>query len=228
MPGGKNQVLVRIDLPYMTHLNVLRDALDLARQRGLQSVKIPGGRALTAANLFAGPLAQDEASSAARFADAFASVRRRAGISDANDIVLRSVDLVGRSAVTPPWAIYPLAPAMCASLIADVAIFYVAMNANSVLDALERQGLTARWVQPLDEMIDRSRSLLEVDHLTRLPSGGAYVRRLGMNLSEMNRLVLELVDLDTWAQHVAIVLQCTDLGETPPWPYFAKEREVWA
>ncbi len=47
-------------------------------------------------------------------------VLKRAGILNRGENVLwGSDDEVARSAIHPPWAIYPLAPDLCASLIAE-------------------------------------------------------------------------------------------------------------
>jgi len=225
MPGGVGQVLVEIDLPYRTHLNVLRDALGLARQRKLQAVRVPGGRALVAANLFAGPPADIEEESVSLFVAALESVKRRARIANDDQITMRSVDVVGRTTATPPWSIYPLSAEMCASLIADVAFFYVSMSGRSVIEALDRHGVVAEWLQPLDRPVNYHEPVLQV---TRLDLRRRRGTRVTMNPYELNRLLLEFVDLDTWAQSVASVLARSDLGKVAPWPYFTKEHEVWA
>ena len=49
-----------------------------------------------------------------------------------------------------------------------------------------------------------------------------------MNFSELNRLLLELVDLDIWAKQARVLFDRDDLDGVPPWPYFVNEREVWA
>lgn len=228
MPGGAGQVLVKIDIPYKTHLDILRAVLDLAFQRGMQRAKIPGGRALVAGNLFTAPNRWSEEDFGRKFRASLYTAKRQARIVDPDQITLKSIDQVGLSPVTPPWAIYPLSPEMCASLIADAAFFYVSMSSTQIIEALARQGLEAEWLQPLDENTDRSRPLLQIDKLVSRHNGVRNVRRLTMNFSELNRLLLELVDLEVWAQHAAILMQRTDLDGVPPWPYFVNEWEVWA
>lgn len=117
-------------------------------------------------------------------------------------------------------------PAQFRCRIADAAFFYVSMSSTVITEALARQGLNAQWLQPLDENIDRSRPLLQIDKIVGRDSGMTNVRRLPMNFSELNRLLLELVDLDVWAEHAATLLQGTDLDGIPPWPYFVHEREA--
>lgn len=225
MPGG--QVPVRLEVPYKTHLDSVREVLDLARQRGIQSAKIPGGRAITAANTLTGPLAPTEELEAERFVAAFDGVRRRARIAPPNQIILDSVDQSGREAVTPPWAIYPFAPELCASLIVDAAIFYVAMDSRSVISALSDVGLEAEWCQSLDTPIDLSSTLLQVRHVLARRSGRRTAKQAGMMFAELNRLLLEFVDLKTWSQHLVSLLERDDLDGVRPWPYFANEHDVW-
>ncbi len=69
---------------------------------------------------------------------------------------------------------------------------------------------------------------LQVDKLLSARDGVIHARRVTMNMSEMNRLLIELVDLDVWAEHAAILLDRADLGGLPPWPYFVDECKVWA
>jgi hypothetical protein len=45
---------VALDIPYKTHLRMLRDAFDKAPTRGVNGMKVRGGRALVAANLSKG------------------------------------------------------------------------------------------------------------------------------------------------------------------------------
>jgi hypothetical protein len=225
MPTG--EVLVKIDVPYRTHLDVLREVLDLAHQRGLQRAKVPGGRALVAGNLFTAPDLWSEEKFVRRFTADMITAKRHARIVHPHEITLKSLDQIGRSPVTPPWAIYPLSPEMCASLIVDAAFFYVSMSSTRILDALRAQGLQAQWLQPLDEHTDRNVPLLQVDRATS-GRGGTSIGRVTMNFSELNRLLLELVDLDVWARHLDIMLARTDLAGVPPWPYFVDEHKVWA
>lgn len=224
MPGGADQVLVEIDLPYQTHLHVLRDALDLACQRKIQAMKVPGGRALVAANLFAGAPGATREASAQLFASAFDKVKRRTSITNDDQITMRSVDQVGQIAAMPPWSIYPLSAEMCASLIADAAFFYVSLSGHHVIEALDHYGVAAKWLQPLDQPVDYHNPLLQVTWLDRPRRRGS---KTTMNPSELNRLLLEFVDLDMWARSVAITLSRSDLGGVAPWPYFTYEHKVW-
>ena len=54
LPGDLPGRLVPLDIPYKTHLNLLRAAFDLAHERGVQGMKVPGGRALVATDIVRG------------------------------------------------------------------------------------------------------------------------------------------------------------------------------
>ena len=227
MPGGAGQVLVKIDLPYRTHLDILRDVLDLARQRGLQRAKVPGGRALVAANLFTAPKMWSEEGFVHEFRAELETAKRQAKIVSSDEITLGSIDQVGLSPVIPPWAIYPLSPEMCASLIADDAFFYVSMSSTEIIAALAECGISAQWLQALDANTKRDQPWLQIDKVGERAGEVINVRRTSMNFSELSRLLFELVDLEIWAEHVAILMQSTELDGVPPWPYFINERNVW-
>jgi hypothetical protein len=102
------------------------------------------------------------------------------------------------------------------------------MSSTQIIDGLAGQELSAQWLQPLDKSIDRTVPLLQIDRVASRRHGMVNVRRLTMNFSELNRLLLELVDLNVWAQRAAILLDRSDLDGVPPWPYFVNEWEVWA
>jgi hypothetical protein len=77
--------------------------------------------------------------------------------------------------------------------------------------------------------VDRKESRRRLEDLIRPAQlGRSDERRLTMNFSELNRLLLELVDLDVWAEHAATLMQRADLDGVPPWPYFVNEWKVWA
>jgi hypothetical protein len=54
LPGDLPGRLVPLDIPYKTHLKLLGTAFDLAHERGVQGVKVPGGRALVATDIVRG------------------------------------------------------------------------------------------------------------------------------------------------------------------------------
>ncbi len=145
---------------------------------------------------------------------------KRAGILDRPPhVAWRSDDLVGRSPIQPPWAIYPLSPTLCASLIVDMAFYAVTVSGPSLLDALGSVGLTGEWVLPTGQP-----ELQPGQVILRAYKGA---RGIEMRPSDMQRLLLELVDLSTWAESVRGLLDHGDLSGHP-WPHYSDEWRVWA
>ncbi|MGH3401315.1 MAG: hypothetical protein ACRDRJ_02180 [Streptosporangiaceae bacterium] len=219
LPNDPDGRLVPLDIPYKTHLNMLRDAFDKAAIRGVVGMKVPGGRSLVAANLPKGYELWPEDEFIGRTEKAHEVACRRAGILDSSHLIgFRSDDMVGRYATMPPWAIYPLPPAVCASLITDMAVFIVTLSSESLLNALQEVGLTAQWLLPHDlERLEYGRESI------RIHDG---VRRTELRSSELYRLAFELVDMPTWVQGVKALFARKDL-QGRPWHYFAGEWKVW-
>lgn len=220
--GG--QTLVRMTMPYRTHLDTLRVAMNLAHERGMQGVKVPGGRSVIAASLHTAPNWWTQEEFGEEFDRRFRSYWRKAGIrSEDHKLVLSSLDRAGRVPTAPPWAIYPVVPEIAAGLITDAMFFYVAMSPDAVLSALADQGMTAAWRQRLDGSEVESQPLLQV----MLPVGNGRAQTISMNLIELNRLMLELIELGTWSEHLASLLR-NQQGGTTPWPHFPDEWKMWA
>ncbi|MGQ0777660.1 MAG: hypothetical protein ACT4NY_25175 [Pseudonocardiales bacterium] len=59
--------------------------------------------------------------------------------------------LAARSPTMPPWAIYPLSPALCARLITDYAMYFVTMSSEPLLAALDDVGMAAEWILSRDQ-----------------------------------------------------------------------------
>lgn len=219
LPGDEQGRLVPLSIPYKTHLGMLRDALLLAGDRGVQGIKVPGGRMLLAANLFKGYTLWPEAEFFYRTAVEHEQALKRAGILDRGDCVtFRSDDHVGRQPLLAPWTIYPLPPDICAGLSADILHFSVTISSEPLREALAAAGLRSEWVLPPgQERLESGQPIL------RVMSGAIGVE---MTSLEMARLLLELVDLDTWASGVKDLLRRQGVGYRP-WPYFKDEGRVW-
>jgi len=210
---------VRLNIPYVTHLKTLREVANLAAERGVRGAKVQGGRALTVACL---PKAQNlwsEEEFGQQFDRERRGAMRRAGLGDPNYVTFGSLDRAARAPADPPWAIYPLHPLVCAGFITDRLVFVSSIGGDSVVAALAAAGLTARWNHrnTLDGPVDLSQPILDV-HNGR--------RRMSMNYAEINRLLLELVDLHVWVEQIRVILADNRL-EGAPWPYFDNERAVW-
>jgi hypothetical protein len=215
-PGAR---FVQLDTPYKTHLPMLREGFELAQRRGTQGMKIPGGRALMAADMRRGYELWPEDEFIARSEQAFESACKRADIVDRSQFVgSRSDDRAARAPSHPPWAIYPFPPVVCANLIFDMAFYAVGISGPSLLDALRKAGFSAEWVLPPDqEQLQPGQVILRIYHGNR----GLELRE-----AEIFRLTLELVDLPTWVEGIREMLVRSDLSGRP-WPCFADEHKVW-
>ena len=210
-----------LDIPYRTRLNLLGRAFDLAHERGVQGMKVPGGRALVATDIVRGYELWSESEFIDRTAVEHRQAVKRARMLDVGHLVYaRSDDLVARSPTMPPWSIYPLSPAWCARLITDYAMYFVTMSSESLVAALNDVGLAAEWVLPRDqETVQPDEVVLRAYRGTRtVELCWAEVQR---------RLLLEMADLPMWAEGVRRLMQHHDSGRHP-WQSFSAEWKVWA
>ncbi|MBB5808823.1 hypothetical protein F4560_008591 [Saccharothrix ecbatanensis] len=220
LPGISPGRLVPLDISYKTHLNLLGKAFELAHVRGVQGVKVPGGRAVVATDIVRGYELWPEQELLDRTAVEHLQVVKRARILDVGHLVYaRSDDLVARSPTMPPWAIYPLPPELCTRLITDYAMFFVTMSSESLLAALDDVGLEAEWILPQDQPVRAD------DVVLRAHCGGRTVELHWIEMQQ--RLLLELADLGTWAEGVKQLLHRNDTGHRP-WQSFTAESKVWA
>jgi hypothetical protein len=218
-PNDPDARFVQLSTPYKTHLSMLREGFELAQRRGAQGMKIPGGRALMAADMRRGYEIWPEDEFIANSEQAFKRACKRAGIVDYRQVVgSRSDDRAARAPTHPPWAIYPFPPILCANLIFDMAFYVTGIEGSSILDALHRAGLAAEWVlPPSQEQIQPGQVVM------RIYNGS---RGLELREPEISRLALELVDLSTWVDGIKEMLSQTGLSGRP-WPCFADEHKVW-
>jgi hypothetical protein len=126
--------------------------------------------------------------------------------------------MTARSPIQPPWAIYPLPPIICANLIVDMAVYFVTVSSLPLLEALRAAGIAAEWVLPPGQ-----KQLQRGDVILRAYKG---FRGMEMKPSDMQRLLLELVDLSTWVETVKELLTRDNIGNHP-WPYYRDEHRVW-
>lgn len=120
---------------------------------------------------------------------------------------------------TPPWAIYPFSPVVCANLIFDLAFYAVGISGPALLYALRHAGCAAEWVLPASqEQLQPGEVVMRIYHGSR----GLELRE-----AEIIRLTLELVDLPVWVEGIKEMLARGDLSGRP-WPCFADEHMVWA
>jgi hypothetical protein len=152
LPGkDRNARLYDIDLPYKTHLDVLRLGTERAARDGIFTAKLPGDRALLVTDLFgctADGWTDDEWPDAV--GRKFTAALRRAGIGDDRQwhVMATSLDSVSRDPARVPFAAYPLHPVVCARIIGDYAIFHVETDGPALADSLRRAGIDTRSVLP--------------------------------------------------------------------------------
>jgi hypothetical protein len=217
---------IRTAINYRTDLAGLRELLDLAHTRtGIQGARISTGRAVVAVSQFT---AANHFTTAEQFSaqvDAeLARVRSRIGADNpGHTLTLPSIDGAGHDLVCQPWALYPVSPETAASLIADGMFFLVCMNPDTIVDALAKTGVQARWLQHLDGTEDVTQPLLGVS--TRI---GNRLVSTSLNFEAIRGLMLELIDLQTWSQQVAATPSTVLEPRMQPWPYFAHESKTWA
>jgi hypothetical protein len=212
--------MIQLDIPYRTHLDLLGTAFDLACTRGVQGVKVPGGRALVAADIVRGYELWSEEEFLDRTALEHQQTVKRAHILDVGHLVLaRSDDLVARSPTMPPWAIYPLPPELCAKLITDYAMYFATLSSDSLLGALDDAGVAADWMLTPDQStVSQDQVVLRVYDADRV---------LELRWAELQRrLLLELAALPTWAESLRQLLNIRKTGPHP-WQFFTEEWRVW-
>jgi len=222
LPSGFTPV--RTDIPHVTNLRGLREVLNLAHARsGIQSGIISPGRAIVAASQYAAANHYDEKSFSDRLSFELSRCRRKIGIRPfASTITMTSIDSVARSPTRPPWAIYPLAPEVAASLIADTMFFFVSMSPDAIIDRLSNVGVQGEWMQPLDGNENWSEPLLRVAATT-----GNRLWFTSLNPEAIAALMLEFIDLRAWCNKIALMLSGYVNVGTRPWPYFANEHKTW-
>ncbi|BCY13464.1 hypothetical protein [Actinoplanes sp. L3-i22] len=222
LPSGHFPVRTGID--YRTDLGGLRELLDLAHARtGIVGGRVSSGRAVVAVSQYTAADHFTPERFSARLDTELARVRGRIGADDpGHTLTLPSIDNAGNHRAGPPWAIYPVSAGAAASLIADGMFFVVCMNPHTIIDALSKAGVEAQWLQRLDGTENVDAPLLDVSR--RIGN-----RRLSctLNFSAIRCLMLELIDLRTWSQQVAAILNGDLRMGIQPWPCFAREAKTW-
>ncbi|WP_159079305.1 hypothetical protein [Plantactinospora sp. BC1] len=222
LPSGITPV--RTEIPLLTNLRGLREVLGLAHERsGIQAGVVSPGRAVVAASQYTAAQHYREDTFGARFSIDLARYQRRIGIrSPEHTLKITSLDSAARWPARPPWAIYPLAPDVAASLIADAMFFFVCMSPDAIIRQLADVGVLAEWMQPLNGTEDWTKPLLRVAATAR--------NRLwftSLNPEAIASLMLEFIDLRSWSRQVALMLSGDVPAGTRPWPCFSDEYKTW-
>jgi hypothetical protein len=204
---------------YKTRLRSLSDLAVLAKTRGLQAIKLTDGQALVGAHIpTLVPRREDREEAAARLDATTLRAIERAGITGPF-VTAKSGDKAARFPTLPPWAIYPLEPDTCARLICNLFIFHAHLSAGRLIEALEAESLQTRWLP----LAAGTRDLAPGEPLLQV----AYKRRvMTINGSVLNQLLIELIELPTWARAVAEALAAPD-APCAPEIVFANEANTW-
>jgi hypothetical protein len=238
LPGGNaSEVLRELDLPLCTHLDLLRTATEQAAAEGLHVTDVPGSRVLAVLDQYGAQQALPPEQFDQRLDESFSVALRNAGIGERREdnIHATSLDSTAGDPLRVPWANYPLHPVVCARLIGDYAVMTVETSGPVLARLLQVAGLDARWVRPpRHKDLQPGEVVMEIrrqEHLrTVLLPGGLTVtpgRTLQVCRSELDRYLIELLDLGSWVAGLEHLLAATaQVGR--PWPHYRNEEEVWA
>jgi hypothetical protein len=230
--------LYDIDVPYASHLGVLRHGTQQATHDGIFTTKLPGDRVLLVSDVYgytAGGWAGDDWPAVVN--NRLGAALRRAGISDDMQwhVAATSRDSVSLDPARVPFAAYPLHPDACARIIGDYAIFQVHTSGPVLADTLRRAGINARWVLPPEHtQLRPGEVVMEMTTSTPVPAG--IVRRghtatrtttLQMRRRELDIYLIELFDQTAWIKGVRHLLSNNQFGDGQPWPHYRGEHRVW-
>lgn len=244
LPGqDRKTVLYDLDIPFMTHLQVLKDGTERAARDGIFAAKLPGDRALLVADIYGcNAQAWTQEKFGQRLDNKRRSALRRAGIGGGEEwhVTATSMDSVSRDPLRVPFAAYPLNPVACARIIGDLAMFSVATSGLALADSLRRAGIEARWIRaPGGDGLQPSEVVMEM--VTRasgpVPEAAArilhradlraeYSRTLQMRRSELDMYLIQLLEQNTWFAGIRYMLADTLLRRRP-WPHYSHEDQVW-
>jgi hypothetical protein len=244
LPGQDPKArLYDLDLPFKTHLDILRVGTGRADHDGIFAAKIPGGRALLVTDIYGcNKQGWTEDEFGARIQSKRDAALRRAGISGDPQwlVTATSLDLVSRDPLRVPFAAYPLHPVACARIIGDLAVFFVMTSGPMLADSVQRAGIDARWVRPpvsgdltpgevVMEMVAKSSAPAPAALAKQLHHSGLrldYTRILQMRRSELDMYLIQLLDQNVWLQGVRYMLADPNLKHRP-WPHYRDEDQVW-
>ncbi|MEU4383563.1 hypothetical protein [Micromonospora echinofusca] len=223
LPSGFTPI--RTQIPLVTNMRGLREVLGLAHERtGIQGGVVSPGRAVVAASQYTATHHYREDTFGDRFSTELARCQRKIGMGlPGHTLTMTSIDSVARWPTRPPWAIYPVAPEVAASLTADAMFFFVCMSPDVIIDRLSNAGVRAEWMQPLDGSEEWTKPLLRV-----MSASGNRMLFTSLTPEAIAGLMLEFIDLRSWCRQVALMLTGDVPAGTRPWPCFTDEYKVWA
>jgi hypothetical protein len=222
LPGGPGNRIVTPGIRCRAHIRTFVALINEAWEQGIAGTPVADSRALTAYSF--PTLAWRQAGSNPGDLDSEFQRKRLAAISDAGIAsvlhhvrvasVKRNHDFLPS---VMPFALFPLAPQLAALLICDYIGFDITVAPDRVASRLAGHGITTDIPLPL-----ANGSLTATDTVITLTKGS---RRLSLHPGALYELLIESLELDTWAAALAEVI---DDPDAPPHPVLALETTpVW-
>lgn len=234
LPGDdRGEWLYDLDLPYRTHLDLLRTGTERAARDGIFAVRVRGDRALLVSDLYgcqAQGWTEDQFND--QLARKFSGALRRAGLGrrQASNVHATSLDSVSRDPLRVPFAAYPLHPVACARLIGDIAMFIVETSGPALAASVSDAGIPAKWIWAGTGEIPPGEVVMEMSTKRSWPVPGMlfmeHSKTLQMRRRELDRYLIELVEQKTWIEGVRFTLADPDIPQRP-WPCYRDEHSVW-
>jgi hypothetical protein len=235
LPGTDPRArLYDLDIPFKTHLDLLRTGTERAAQQGIFTAQVPGARALIVTDMHGCTTqAWTEDDFTDRLARKCETVRRRAGIGTDREwsVTATSLDSVSRDPQRVPFASYPLHPVACARLIGDLAVFAVETSGPALADSLRAAGFQAQWIRaPGAGDLAPGEVVMEL----RATLIGPVLRNVRMDLSRtlqvrrsaLDRYLIEMIEQGTWADGMRQLL-ADHQTERRPWTTYRDEDQTW-
>jgi hypothetical protein len=224
LPGNLHSQLFRSGQSYATKAMILNDLAEKVMANGSYAMRLEGGDGRSLSGIYVPAIAaryRDPAAAQAKIDSAHRQALRRIGArSAAASITAKSGDKAARFPTLPPWAIYPLAADVCAGLICNQFIFHAHVTAERLIQVLESEGMRAQWLPQVWGTRDLGlrEDLLQVNYRDR---------SLWINSAALNQLLLELVDLQSWACAVREMLADRRVSASPE-VIFLDEAAAWS
>lgn len=222
LPGDNPRAkLVSLTAPYRTNLRQLADLLELAHTNGTQGMKLTEGRAIVATSLIdlAARVGADKEEGLRLMQSERRRAIERAGIALVSHHLRGfSADQAARSALSVPWAIYPLRPDDCAALLCDLIVFETIISADHLAHFLREPGIRVEVVLPEDH-----EDLGERQNVFLILAGD---RQLTVHADSLTPLLFELLEPTAWTEGLKELITSGDLVAHPV-PVFDGDRATW-
>jgi hypothetical protein len=222
LPGRPGSRVITPTARCRTHIRSFVSVITEAHTRGIAGTSVSNSRALTACSFPA--LARTRASAGPdQLTDDFKAARQnaltKAGIASALHHV-RVMSTTRNHDFVPsvmPFALFPLSPELAALLICDYIIFDITAAPERIAHTVTRYGITADML-----LAPANDTLTAPDTVITLSKGP---RTLHLHPGALYELMIECLDLTTWAQANAEIL---DAPDPPPHPVLAfSTTRVW-